>query len=263
MRPQQHVFVSPHPDDAVLSCGGTVARLARAGHRVLLVTVFAAGPAAAEVSAFGQRHFALWQGADADAADPFALRQAEDREAARLLGATPLYALYADAPFRRHPREGRWLYTSDDALFGPPDPSEGDLPHRIAGEITTLLEGPHATVYVPLGLGRHVDHVLLAQAGRHLAQAGYRVRWYEDFPYARQDARGHELEARGWRAWLVPLTWPLVHLKLRAIGCYRSQLPSLFGDEQQARRAVVDYMLTVSGLGYPAERFWIPPTGSR
>src|SRR5205085_7602655 len=35
------VFVSPHADDAVLSCGGTIGWLADAGRRPLVATIFA------------------------------------------------------------------------------------------------------------------------------------------------------------------------------------------------------------------------------
>jgi LmbE family N-acetylglucosaminyl deacetylase len=42
-----HVFVSPHPDDAALSCGGLIASLRELGQSVTILTVFSGGPAAA------------------------------------------------------------------------------------------------------------------------------------------------------------------------------------------------------------------------
>jgi LmbE family N-acetylglucosaminyl deacetylase len=35
-----HVFVSPHPDDAALSCGGLIASLRDRGEGVTIVSVF-------------------------------------------------------------------------------------------------------------------------------------------------------------------------------------------------------------------------------
>ena len=35
-----HVFVSPHPDDIALSCGGLVASLRELGQNVTILTVF-------------------------------------------------------------------------------------------------------------------------------------------------------------------------------------------------------------------------------
>jgi LmbE family N-acetylglucosaminyl deacetylase len=39
-----HVFVSPHPDDAALSCGGLIASLRELGQSVTILTVFSGGP---------------------------------------------------------------------------------------------------------------------------------------------------------------------------------------------------------------------------
>ena len=38
-----HVFVSPHPDDAALSCGGLIARLRDGGEPVTILTIYS-GP---------------------------------------------------------------------------------------------------------------------------------------------------------------------------------------------------------------------------
>jgi LmbE family N-acetylglucosaminyl deacetylase len=39
-----HVFVSPHPDDAALSCGGLIASLRELGQNVTILSVFSGGP---------------------------------------------------------------------------------------------------------------------------------------------------------------------------------------------------------------------------
>ncbi len=59
-----HVFVSPHPDDAALSCGGLMASLRELGQSVTIVTVFSSGADADQnnptrtSSGFGTK--ALW-----------------------------------------------------------------------------------------------------------------------------------------------------------------------------------------------------------
>lgn len=251
---KHHLILSPHPDDAVLSCGGTLARLRRLGHQVTVVTVFAGEPAKTELAPFARRHVELWGGV----ANPWRLRQAEDVQALRVLGARGMYGQHPDAPFRHHPVTGRWLYQDNAALFGPVDPCEGDLPQQLAGEVSTLAPPEGTVVYVPLGVGHHVDHQLLAATGHHLRRWGYRVFWYEEFPYALQAFSPSQWARRGWTSWLVPLQAEDVALKVQAILCYQSQLSSLFGDERHVARLVWDHLLTVSGLGYPAERFWTP-----
>ena len=41
--PMTHVFVSPHPDDIALSCGGLVAALRELGQSVTILTVYSGG----------------------------------------------------------------------------------------------------------------------------------------------------------------------------------------------------------------------------
>ncbi len=228
-----------------------MAHLSRKGCRVLVVTIFAQGAphGQQELSAFGQRHLHLWRAGE----EAMALRQQEDREAAAVLGVETWHGLYPDAPFRRHPVDGRWLYTSDKTLFGLPDPAEGDFPHRIAGEVSTLFIHRPGFIYVPRGLGHHVDHIHVAAAGHLLARAGYPVLWYEEYPYAAQRlAHTHPQ----WKPLIVPLTAADLHQKEQAVRCYRSQISSLFGHPKEVHRRLQDYMCTVSGYGYPAERFW-------
>jgi LmbE family N-acetylglucosaminyl deacetylase len=43
-----HVFISPHPDDAALSCGGLIASLRELGQNVAIVSVFSGGPREAD-----------------------------------------------------------------------------------------------------------------------------------------------------------------------------------------------------------------------
>ncbi len=260
MSTQRHLFVSPHPDDVPLSCGGTIAHLSARGREVVVTTLFVGEIPSAGRSQFAENLIHQWGGHPA----PMEMRLAEDVAALRTLGVNVEKnvwpGMYRDAPFRQHPVEKRWLYTSDWALFRIPDPSEADVPHRIAGELSTLVD-ERTRVYVPLALGNHVDHVLVASAGRILSTQGIDVVWYEDYPYAERDPRVLRLEARGWRPMLVPLSEEEVETKIQALLCYQSQIAFLFGSEREMRRRVIDYMMTVSGRGYPAERFWEAPQG--
>ena len=49
-----HVYLSPHLDDAVLSCGGMIHRQAQAGERVVVVTVCAGDPPPGPLSDFAR-----------------------------------------------------------------------------------------------------------------------------------------------------------------------------------------------------------------
>ncbi len=51
-------------------------------------------------------------------------------------------------------------------------------------------------VFAPLGVGRHVDHLLARAVGEHLGAV-----LYADFPYAVPGPRAEDVAASGWRPW--------------------------------------------------------------
>jgi LmbE family N-acetylglucosaminyl deacetylase len=154
------LYVSPHLDDAVLSCGGTIAARAAAGDRVTVATVFTR-------AAGGER--ALYEE-----------RRREDRRAARLLGFEALHLGFPDAPFRSP------SYCDFESIVYS-DPSSGEaaaVTEAVAGELRRLLARrlPDRLV-LPLGAGGHIDHQVTFNACASLespAPAAY----YEDRPYA-------------------------------------------------------------------------------
>src|ERR671924_35132 len=56
-----HVYLSPHLDDAALSCGGAIARHSSAGARVLVVTICTALPSPeGPFSSFAEEQHRQW-----------------------------------------------------------------------------------------------------------------------------------------------------------------------------------------------------------
>ena len=47
-----HVFVSPHPDDVALSCGGLIASLRELGQNVAILTVFSGNGSAETLTSY-------------------------------------------------------------------------------------------------------------------------------------------------------------------------------------------------------------------
>ena len=77
------IYLSPHLDDAVFSCGGRIALQVRAGRRVWVVTVCAGSPGG-PLSDYAQVLHTYWGLAETDAP---AARREEDRAALARLGA--------------------------------------------------------------------------------------------------------------------------------------------------------------------------------
>ena len=213
--------LSPHLDDAVFSCGGSLALLARAGWRVVVATLFTRSVA-------GPRGFALAcqidKGLGVDI-DYMALRRAEDRAALHALGLdAPVHVPLAEAPHRG--------YDSAAALFGPLLPSD-DVAGRLRDAID-LLMADHAVdlVFAPQAIGGHVDHVQVVEA---LGARKQPILWWRDFPYVSRSAT----PAEPFRSRMHRLPERIVRLDPEAeaakvAGClaYASQLGFQFGGPQ-------------------------------
>jgi LmbE family N-acetylglucosaminyl deacetylase len=222
-----HIVVSPHPDDAALSCGATIAALSRAGAPVTVLTCFS-GPAEPPFSPLARELHRLW----GDLPDPPAARMREDAAACAELGASVVAAGERDAIYRTG-ADGSWLYPDSAAMFGPVNPEDRGVPARVAEAGRSLLGATPARVLAPLGVGGHADHVLARQAGEELAGAGHELWFYEELPYA-EDPRARALALDGRTdlraAALGPPSAEDLRRKLAAVDAYRSQHVMLFGD---------------------------------
>jgi len=250
--PVAHLFLAPHFDDVALSCGGEVARLVAAGETVAIVTIFAgAPPATMPLTPYALWHLAEW--GVAHVADALATRRIEDEDAATVLGATLHLLPFVDGVFRAD------HYHSWDELRASLAPADAHLPAAIADALNECgLIGPGTVVTGPLAIGRHVDHQAVFAAMQLLAVRGVRVRGYEDYPYAADEAEYAPRMAApdfvGATPEIIEIA-PWLATKVRAIGCYRSQLPLLFPHTPMPE-AVRTYGNRVAGGAGIAERFW-------
>jgi LmbE family N-acetylglucosaminyl deacetylase len=250
-QPPRHLLLSPHLDDAALSCGGAIHRWAAAGEPVLVVTVMTADPPPAAPSPYADYQHARW---DLPPQAAYAARRAEDRAALERLGARLAHLAFVDCIYRRGP--GGTYYNSDQDLFGPVHPEDARLVHDLGQQFATLTPARgDLTVYAPLGLGDHVDHQLVRRAAE--AWRGDQLYYYEDYPYAEQ------ADPAADPAHLVPQLVPLdeadLSARIEAVACYHSQMAVLFGDLDQMEARIRAYAGRLAPPGYPAaERFWQP-----
>ncbi len=208
------LYLSPHFDDAVLSCGGNIHRRVGRGERVVVVTVCAAPPPN-DLSPFAQSLHERWsQQGEFD-------RAQEDRDALKRLGAECIHLNYHDCIYRR--AEGRWLYESEESLWGEVSPLEMYLVDELAetfNEVAPLKLD--AEVWSPFAIGDHVDHKLVKlTASAWGKKAKWRLRYYADYPYAESVVGGIE----------IPLSDSDRQAKIESIRCYSSQLSTFWEDD--------------------------------
>jgi LmbE family N-acetylglucosaminyl deacetylase len=248
------IYLSPHLDDAVLSCGGLIRRQVTEGRQVLVLTIFAGQAPVDPLSALAAAIHARWQSGP----EPVKEREREDRVALGILGADLLHLDYLDAIYRTC--GNAFLYPSDEDLFGIPCSAEETLIVRIAASVSQVRSFDHSTIYAPLAVGNHVDHQLTRAAALSLFNRRCPVMFYEDYPYVEQPgALTKSLESLGdWTCFpsSVPLEEYCLRTKVQAIAAYRSQLSGLFGSGEKMRQRVWDYAQALSAAGGLSERYW-------
>jgi LmbE family N-acetylglucosaminyl deacetylase len=210
------IVVSPHLDDAVLSCGQRLAQQPCS----IVMTVFTADPPGRF-----ETHPTPWDVAcGLVGTNAVAHRRTEDRHALAALCAQPV-----------------WLDVLEEQYDGANDVS--NLAERLGRALVSYRDSADVVV-VPLGLW-HREHVLVSDACLTVAAEFNDVdQWwlYADVPYATfeegrlVDARLRDLRAEGWclnpnpdEAIASPCGSPTSERKWRALSCYASQLRALGG----------------------------------
>lgn len=230
------VILSPHLDDAVLSCWHV---LTRPGH-VTVINVFAGVPASLDRPAWWDRYTGA-----TDSGERVRERIEEDRRALALADRTAINLNLLDEQYR-----------AADQPVAP-----------LAVRLEPLL-GPGARIYAPAAFADHADHALVRRAALELRTAGFAVSLYADLPHAtvhgwpawvtgKRVPATKDLAAATWERWLAGTgiapeeMVPSVHAldpgeharKLEAVCAYRTQVDGLaeFVGRPLADRDVLGY----------------------
>jgi len=203
------VVVSPHFDDAVLSCWSV---LNRGGTHVCVLTVFGGAPPAGRLFDWDARP----PGAK-DSATRVRERSEENRTALSVTGARRVDLQLLESQYR-------------DAGGGAVDPALL-RPHLIQA----------GAVFAPAGLGReriHPDHVTVRDAVLGIREDAV---LYSDQPYCRFP-RDFELAPAldGFEREVITLTAAQARMKAAAIACYAGEVRRLEGLAAMLKQAAID-----------------------
>ncbi len=235
-KPYDFIYLSPHLDDVILSCGAQIFQHVRVGQSVMIVTVMAGDPPYHPLSDYARALHQRWQ----IHSKSVAARREEDKTACAVVGAEYHHWNIPDCIYRRNPESGYSLYSSDDDIFGAIDPFENHLIRRIQDLVANLPK--HHQLLAPLSIGNHVDHQLVRKAAE-LSEEKSRLKYYEEYPYI-TNANDKEialLTGSQWRIETVAVAERALWAKIEAISCYRSQISTFFSDIQDISHQVCAY----------------------
>jgi LmbE family N-acetylglucosaminyl deacetylase len=233
------IYVSPHFDDAVLSCGGLIWEQTHTGVPVEIWTVCAGDPPPGPLSPFAQAMHDEWK--TGGGLETVALRRIEDQKSCRRVGALAVHLPVPDCIYRRS-QTGSLLYP--DGIFGGPSPHDKAVIEEIAGLISARLNR-YDVLVCPLTVGQHVDHLNVRAA---LERLGRPLWYYADTPYffrtpeqlpevtAGLAARNFYISAEGLQAWQ------------ESIAAHQSQINILFEDDADMRHKIREYAQRFDGL---------------
>lgn len=250
------VILSPHLDDAALSCGGLLHWL-QGRVSTLVVSISSGSP---RVLAADGSSKSLYRRGHVSPR----VRRLEDIAAMHSVNADFVHLSFADGIYRRSPLTGKLIYRNARERWV--SPRMEDFAHieelylvlrRICLDLGRIL------LLSPMGIGHHVDHQIAAQVAVRLAAAGAVLLFYEDFPYVadagvgRGDPDGPDqalarLRLVATQHLAVPVD---VEAKMSLLRHYATQVPVLFGDDNGMRERV---MGRAQGT-VPSEFYWQAP----
>jgi LmbE family N-acetylglucosaminyl deacetylase len=245
------IFLAPHPDDAALSCGGSITLMAQRAERPIVVTLFSGDRStAAPLSDFARSLHTRWQLSDSVPAE----RRIEDQHALDRLHAALISLPFADAIYRLDPATQQHLYNSEAAIFGPI--CETTIVAEVADALQAVIESIGSAdiqLIAPLAAGQHVDHVIARAAAERLA---WPLIYYEDFPYAEDAVKLDRVwGADDWAFETIELDTEALQAKAESIAQHRSQLSTFFKNEAEIEQRLRAYAQEVGG-GKFVERYW-------
>ena len=237
------IFLSPHLDDVVFSCGGFIWDLTTQDDFVEIWTICAADPPAEGISDFAASLHKDWGLTN----NPYQVRREEDQVACQILGAKTRYLDFLDGIYR-YSSPGDFYYDSEAAIFGGLDERELTLIDHLVEELETEIS-PDVRVVAPLGIGNHVDHELVRKAANRLTRSTY---YYADYPYAREDDGKQILRflerSSDWSTEVFSVSDDGSTKWYQAAKAYTSQIPVFWKDDAHLQREIREFTTFLGGI---------------
>lgn len=237
------IYLSPHLDDAVFSCGGWIWEQVQQGQDVEIWTIFAGDPPPEDLSDLARSIHKSWD----LTVNVVQTRREEDQEACRILGVQARYFPFLDCIYR-FTQDGDPYYQEGGDLFSGLDPREIDLIDLVSVALQEMLPD-EGELIIPLAIGNHVDHEITRKAASRLGRC---LSYYADYPYARE-SEGKKIlrimeETYEWQADQLQVSAKGMDFWWQAAQAYRSQISTFWEDEGDLRKEISEFSRNLGGF---------------
>jgi len=232
------IYISPHLDDAILSCGGLIWEQTHAGTQVEVWTVCAGDPPDGPLSPFAEVLHAEW----GIGRETTAFRRKEDMAACRAVGARYRHLPVPDCIYRSA-QDGTWLY-DPNTLMGEIHPADRPLVETVRTFLAASLK-PEDCLVCPLTVGGHADHRLTRAAVEALERP---LLYYADVPYVLNQPSALETLKSGMQAEVRPVSEAGLRAWQEGVAAYVSQIGMLFENPEKMREMIRSYWQSNAGI---------------
>lgn len=219
---QKYIFISPHLDDAILSCGNLIYDLKNNNKKIIIVTIFTK---ASKVVSQQAKEF-LNQSRYENANKLFEDRKIDDLKVCKFLGVRAVHMGFIDAAWRHYNR--KLIYRSNERQYsGRISYKDKDLIKELTRKLNRMIDNNNKILLLsPLGIGNHIDHLIVNNIVNKIKID--KIFW-EDFPY---NTKGNNFKRRLYLYKKYDLLFKIDNSnfskKVNLIKLYKSQFNLLF-----------------------------------
>lgn len=225
------IFLSPHLDDAIFSCGNLLELLKINRKKIHIITFFTKTKITSPLTPQAKLLLKV-SGNYSDPQRLFEDRKLEDKNALKLFNASYVHLDYIDACFRTIATSNRPIYKSEKQQYsGNVAKHDMQLIKLIANDTKKLINNfsSQRLILAPMGIGSHADHLIISKIARNLNE---NVALWADYPYSITEENRRKffknVDLTKFDQFTIQKNSQKNNLKVKAIKQYKSQIESQF-----------------------------------
>ncbi len=232
---KKFIFLSPHLDDAILSCGAIIDQLAEQSNDVEIWTIFAGDPPDSVFSPFAKSLHERWITLE----NPTKIRREEDIKACTVINAGYRHFSLPDCIYRKTDTNTFLVNREEDLYQSIPD-NQLPVVNQVKEIINSIPVSDTDLVLCPLSIGNHVDHRIVRKALKEVRHT--KIAFYPDYPYVIKASIDIAF-------WIQPQWHPIqftlssknISQWIKAIGRHKSQISTFWKNTKHLENEIITY----------------------